>query len=155
MFFARIRQWWRHRKQARIARRHPGFASGGIIGNDSRRYAATGPTFTPRGCNVIPPDYSSGFIPPPIFIGPFPGSACPHTDDTRRDDDKPLQVCKMSISEFSSFAGASPSIPDTHCHTSSSDHSSSGSYESSTSSDSSSSYDSGGSSDSGGYSNGE
>jgi hypothetical protein len=149
MCFARIRQWWHNRKQARNARRHPGFASGGIIGNDSRRYAATGPTFTPRGCNVIPPDYSSGFIPPPMAIGPHPGicitnvigvdQITQHLDNPATDAAFVAAIAKGNYSFRDDGGGSSQAS----------------SYESCTSSDSGSSYDSGGSSDSGGCSSGE
>ena len=126
MLFPRIRQWWRNRKAK------PRYASGGLSGNGDARYRASRNSDSELSHAVG----SSPFAP----LWPYPGSACPPTDNTRRDDDRTLQVCTMSIREFDSFVGSSHSIPDTHCHAPSGHDS--GSYDS-------------GSSDSGGCSGGD
>ena len=156
MFFTRIRQWWRNRKLARIARRHPGFASGGYVGTGDPRYRATADS----GCglsragnapfvnDLVNPFGSFPGSEPPMPV--FPPSICvinvmDGPDITKHLDNpaaKAAFVAAIQKSDFSCKDDGGGSSPAS-------------SYESCTSSDSGSSYDSGSSSDSGGCSSGE
>lgn len=148
MFFARIRQWWRNRTLARRARRHPGYASGGFVGNGDLRRS---PIYS-QNCGLShaakPPFMQQGDFPdnePPRPA--FPASVCfinvLDPCGIERKIENPATdaefVAAVSRSNFSFRDDGGESSPAS-------------SHESCTSSDSGSSYDSGSSSDSGGCS---
>ena len=148
MLFTRIRAWWRNRKLARIARRHPGFAEGGYTGRGDANYIA-------RPCGLANarnyPGTPPGIYPATVMVDAGSGndSGIPFVTMPIRefnafiDDGNTLNDCARRLTNHvDAHTIVGSNILDTHCHAPSSDYG--GSDGGSSGCDSSSSSDSGG-----------